>query len=180
MNAEQIIANTIGIEGKYSNDPSDAGGETMWGITVATARQHGYTGPMRDLPRDTAVGIYKQNYFNTIGIDKVLNIYERVAAEVFDTGVNMGPKQAIIFLQVALNVLNQQGKQYQDITVDGSIGPRTLSSLEAYKSKRGAEGETVLLKVLNCLQGSHYIELATSRVKDEDFIYGWFRERVGL
>jgi lysozyme family protein len=78
--------------------------------------------------RDTAVGIYKQDYFDALSsIDKVLSIYERVAAEVFDTGVNMGPKQAIIFLQVALNVLNQQGKQYQDITVDGAIGPRTLA-----------------------------------------------------
>jgi hypothetical protein len=40
--------------------------------------------------------------------------------------------------------------------------PVPLLSLQAYKNKRGVEGETVLLKVLNCLQGSHYIDLGST------------------
>ena len=38
------------IEGGYSNDPQDPGGETMYGITARLARAYGYTGAMRDLP----------------------------------------------------------------------------------------------------------------------------------
>lgn len=36
-------------EGGYVNNPNDPGGETMWGVTKAVARQYGYTGSMRQL-----------------------------------------------------------------------------------------------------------------------------------
>ena len=55
----------------YSNNPADAGGETMWGITVATARRLGYTGPMRDLPRDTAAAIYMREYVTAPGFGRI-------------------------------------------------------------------------------------------------------------
>ena len=38
----KIINEIIGVEGGYVNDPSDSGGETNFGITVAVARQFGY------------------------------------------------------------------------------------------------------------------------------------------
>ena len=50
----------IGNEGGYSNNPKDPGGETMWGITARVARAAGYTGPMRDLPRDTAKAPFRR------------------------------------------------------------------------------------------------------------------------
>lgn len=180
MKAEDIINKTIAVEGGYSNNPNDSGGETIWGITLATARTCGYTGPMRDMPRSTAVGIYKRNFFDNLSLGKVLAISSSIATELFDTGVNMGPKEGIIFMQVALNALNQQGKQYQDVTVDGGIGPKTLSSLQTLLSKRGPRGEAVLLKAMNCLQGARYIELSQKREKDEDFIFGWFDDRIEL
>lgn len=58
--------------------------------------------------------------------------------------------------------------------------PRTLAALRAYLAKRGTEGETVLLKALNCLQGERYIDIAERRPKDEEFVYGWLRARVAL
>src|SRR3546814_15941930 len=62
MTIESMIETTIGKEGRYSNHPADRGGETMWGITERVARRHGYTGPMRALPRAKAVAIYRQEY----------------------------------------------------------------------------------------------------------------------
>ena len=59
---EDTIAELIEREGGYSNDPSDLGGETCWGITIAEARASGYTGSMALLPRPTAVEIYKKKY----------------------------------------------------------------------------------------------------------------------
>lgn len=180
MLAEEIIDKTIAVEGGYSNNPSDSGGETMWGITIATARRSGYTGPMRDMPRSTAIGIYKREFFGNVGIGKVLPLSANIARELFDTGVNMGPKEGVIFMQVALNALNQQGKQYQDVVVDGIIGSKTISPLQVYLNKRGKNGEIVILKIMNCLQGARYIELSQKREKDEDFITGWFTNRVEL
>ena len=63
--------------------------------------------------------------------------------------------------------------------VDGRIGPATISSLSLFMINRN-EDEEVLVKVLNCLQGAKYVTLAESREKDEQFIYGWFKNRVKL
>ncbi|MGJ3630121.1 glycosyl hydrolase 108 family protein [Sphingomonas sp. MMS24-JH45] len=56
---EEVLANEGGVN---ANDPRDAGGETMFGITKAVARADGYTGPMRDLPRQRAFDIYFRRY----------------------------------------------------------------------------------------------------------------------
>ena len=57
---ERIINEIIRVEGGYVNDPSDSGGETNFGITVAVARANGYVGCMLDLPRSVAFDIYSQ------------------------------------------------------------------------------------------------------------------------
>ena len=36
------FTHTLGLEGKYSNNPNDTGGETMWGITKALCFQQGF------------------------------------------------------------------------------------------------------------------------------------------
>lgn len=169
----------IGREGGYSNHPSDRGGETMWGITADVARRYGYGGSMRAMRRETALSIYKMRYYAEPGFADVAAMSEKIAEELFDTGVNMGPAVASTFLQRALNGLNRQGKDYSDIAVDGDVGPGTLRALEAYLAKRGREGEAVLLKALDALQGARYVELAEGRPKNEDFLYGWLRTRVG-
>lgn len=177
---EVIEKDLLPKEGKYSNNPHDSGGETMWGITLATARRNGYTGPMRLMPKQVAVEIYKKEFWVKPDFDKIAALSKRVAMEVFDTGVNCGPKRASEFLQRALNSLNRQGKDYADITVDGDVGPATLRALQAFLRLRKLEGEVVLLKILNVLQGAFYIELAERRAKDEEFIFGWFRTRIEI
>ena len=52
-----------------------------------------------------------------------------VAAELVDTGVNMGTQVAGKFLQQSLNVLNDGGVKYRDVIVDGKVGPKTIASL---------------------------------------------------
>ena len=95
-----------------------------------------------------------------------------------DTGVNMGIDRSAKFLQRCLNVLNNKGVSFPDIIVDGDIGGKTLSALSAFISIRKNDGEDVLLKMLNCLQGEFYISLAEKRDKDEKFVFGWFKNRV--
>ena len=178
MSIETMLDALIGKEGGYSNHASDTGGETMWGITIAVARANGYAGPMRSMPRDTAKAIYRNKYFVLPGFASIALHSAAVAEELFDTGVNMGPAVGSTFLQRLLNGLNRQGRDYPDLKVDGDVGPATLRSLKAYLTKRGAEGERVLVKGLNALQGARYVALAEGRSENEDFLHGWLLHRA--
>lgn len=178
MTIESMIEATIGKEGGYSNHANDTGGETMWGITIAVARANGYTGPMRSLPRDKALAIYRQEYAIKPGFAAVAEIMPMVGEELFDSGVNMGPALPALWLQEWLNVFNQQGALYPDIREDCQIGNGTLAALRAFKAKRGGDAELVLFRALNCSQGERYKVLSQKRPANESFTWGWLRTRV--
>jgi lysozyme family protein len=168
MTITDIINNVIKAEGGYVNDARDAGGETNFGVTVKVARAKGYTGTMKAMPREFAFEVYRGQYVVQPGFGLVGNLSMPVAAELVDTGVNMGPAVASRFLQRALNLLTDAG-----LVVDGQIGEATLKALKAFLDKRGAEGETRLLALLNAFQGTRYAELAEGRSANRAFIYGW-------
>lgn len=173
MTIEAMIDATIKAEGGYTNHPADRGGPTNFGITEAVARRNGYSGDMRNLTRDKAVAIYKSEYAIKPGFMAVAEIYPKVAEELFDTGVNMGPARPSMWLQEWLNALNQGGKHWPDIAEDGRIGNTTLSALRAYKALRGAEGEARLLAGLRGDQAVRYKQIARSNPSQEIFVYGW-------
>lgn len=175
---EKALAHTLGIEGGYSNHASDLGGATHFGIIEAVARKHGYTGDMRDLQRGFAIEIYRKDYWLPLSLPTISTMSEAVALELFDTGVNMGIAKAAEFFQIALNALNDGGKHYKDITEDGDIGPATIGAFAAYLKRRGVEGEDVMLKALDCLQGHRYIEISRMRAANEAFVFGWLRTRI--
>ena len=180
MRIAELLNHVIGIEGGYTNNPNDSGGETNWGITHAVAREEGYTGRMQDMTREHAKSIYLRRYWIKPKFADVSACSELIAAELFDTGVNCGTATASMMLQRVLNVMNNQAKLYADLKVDGAIGPATLTALDRYLAKRGKEGEGVMLTALNCIQGERYIDLAERRQKDESFVYGWIKNRVVL
>ena len=177
----KMVRTLIGVEGKYSNNPNDAGGETMWGITHKVARENGYVGAMKDMPREVAEQLYLAIYFEKPNFNLVWGVSPQIAHELMDTGVNMGTGTATKFLQQSLNVLNKSHKDvplYPELIVDGDLGRGTLSALMLFLKTRGAEGELVLMRMLNALQGARYIAITDGRVQNEEFIYGWFLNRV--
>ena len=180
MAVKDIIAGIIEKEGGYCNDKNDLGGATCWGITEKVARANGYAGPMQAMPRSVAEAIYLDRYYIAPGFASLEALSPAIAEELTDTGVNMGTTVAAAFLQRSLNVLNSQGVFYTDIKADGQIGAATYGALKAFLAKRGKDGEKVLLKALNCLQGARYIELCEARQQNESFIYGWLSNRVSV
>jgi lysozyme family protein len=178
-NIDGLIDDLIAREGGFVDHPADKGGPTRWGITQAVARRHGYMGQMENLPRSVAALIYKKQYWHAPAFDKVAQIAPSLAAELFDTGVNMGAGTASAFLQRALNALNRNGADYADIAVDRAIGPDSLRALEAFLANRGPEAEGVLTKAIDALQGAHYVRLAEARPTQEAFLYGWIKNRIG-
>lgn len=179
MDVETLIDAVIAREGGYTNHPADRGGPTRWGVTEAVACANGWTGDMRGFPRGEAVAIYRRTYWLKPGFDRIALVAPRIAAELFDTGINMGPPIAGGFLQRALNALNRGAADYADIVIDGRIGPATIAALRGFLAVRGGTGEAVLLKAIEALQGERYLHLAESRPANEAFLYGWLANRLG-
>lgn len=183
MNPSNIIDSILAAEGStYTNDPSDSGGPTKYGITQKTLSD--FRGvkvtpeDVRNLTEKEAREIYLKKYWFDPKIDLIGKKSMKIAAEVMDTGVNAGPSVGITMLQRLLNAMNNTGLYYADLKIDGKCGPATQKALSSYLRKRGIAGEEVLHVALNCLQGAFYTELVERREKDERFFYGWIRERV--
>ena len=176
---DRLIEDVIEREGDYVNHPADRGGPTRWGITEAVARQQGYFDDMCDLPQSDAAAIYRRLYWVAPAFDRIADTAPKLAAELFDTGINMGTGTATGFLQRALNALNRNERDYADLTVDRRIGPSTLLALHGFFRRRGAAGEAVILKAVEALQGAHYVRLAETRPSQEAFLYGWLANRIG-
>jgi lysozyme family protein len=177
---DRLIEELIEREGGYVNHVADKGGPTRFGITEAVARAHGYAGAMALLPRDEAAAIYRRLYWLRPRFDEVAKRAPSVAAELFDTGANMGPAVATTFLQRALTALNRNGSDYPDLVPDGRAGPRTIAALDGFLEVRGRKaGEAVLMRALEALQGERYLRLAERRPANEAFLYGWLANRTG-
>jgi len=179
MNIKQYLEGLIKREGGYVNNPADRGGAIKYGITESVARSNGYKGNMQDLPIEAAKTIYRKQYWISPRVDQFNTISSAVAEELLDTGVNCGTSFAKPLLQRALNLLKNQGKAgWPDLTVDGIYCPATLNGLKTYMAKRGKEGEKVLVRVLNIMQGQHYIEICERNPAQEQFFYGWINNRI--
>ena len=125
------MANTFDIcvtftpreEGGYVDDPSDPGGATNMGVTLATYRQWSDDPNLgdvqvKDMTLKTARAIYRSLYWNPLRADA---LPPGVDLSVFDMGVNAGIWSSARLLQQALGFTGDE--------VDGSIGPETLAAV---------------------------------------------------
>jgi len=183
---KEAFAETSAIEGGYADHPDDRGGETYRGIArrfhpnwpgwsrIDAARDDpGFPGVLaEDETLAERVGdFYRQNFWNRIQGNRIPD--QAVAMELFDTAVNMGVGRAVRFLQEALNILNRNGRSYDEIGVDGLIGKVTLEALaQCLASDRGSGP---LLALMNLLQGMHYITIIRGDTTQRAFVRGWLR-----
>lgn len=178
MNFDKVIDDIIAVEKGYVDHPDDKGGPTNYGVTVAVARANGYQGDMRSLPVGLARAIYARRYISDPRFDQVAAINADIAAELIDTGVNMGPGRAAEFLQRWLNGFNAGGSRYADLFVDGRLGPVSLEALRAFLKWRGVDGVKVMLRALNGVQAARYLAIAEGDKSQRAFLYGWIAQRV--
>lgn len=174
---------TLCHEGGYVNDPDDVGGETYNGISrrynpswdgwIIIDRLKGESNFPQTAYYDVRLSdfeksFYKDKYWDVHLLDRYDS--QKIANEMFDTGVNMGTARAGKFLQKALNYLNKNGRLYKDIVEDGNIGRNTLKALNSCMDYRG---DSYIYKVLNILQGNHYLKYMTKSPTQEKYAYGW-------
>jgi len=186
---------TLQFEGIYSNDPRDLGGETFRGISrknwpdwegwlvvdaIKKAVDHRELNKQLSLDEELSEMVqefYKVNFWKPLMLDQIPQ--QVIAAELFDTAVNQGAKRAVLFLQQALNLLNNNQKHYSDINEDGKMGMATLKAYAAYMLTANFPGRSIernsktLLKVLNGMQFSLYSSICENNPEQEAHFYGW-------
>ena len=180
----QAYDRVMTVEGGYSNRAADRGGETYKGISRKYHPTWAGWAILDQYPLPDKKGadsnitlqgmvkdFYKVEYWDKFRGDEIRS--QMVGEELFDTAVNMGLGTAIKFLQRALNVLNRREKLYQDLTIDGGMGTRTLAAMLTLKE------DVLLTKVMNVLQGEHYVEIMLNDETQEDNARGWF-SRVNI
>lgn len=158
------LAFVLPHEGGYSNRPNDAGGETMYGITVATARRNGYLGPMRDLPLSVAADIYEREYWP--GLDQIEN--QAVAAKILDIRVNSGVEAGNRIAQLAANTLVEP-----PTPVDGRWGPDTVLTINS-------ADPAGMLQALADLSAQRYQHIAQTNPSQMEFLKGWLKRALDL
>lgn len=179
---ETELDELITREGGFVDHPNDKGGATKYGITQAVALANGWNGRMQDLSIPFAKDIYRRKYWSVPGYDKVAAMgLPLLAAELFDTGVNMGPVTQGKWLQRWLNALCGQYPKYVHIGVDGDVGAGTRAAISYLIGKRGLKlTQDALVDAVNCSQGARYLELVEGREANEVFIWGWLTSRISL
>lgn len=174
---QDTILLTIDREKGVSNNPDDSGGLTKDGITAKVAKEYGYNDVLK-MTDDQIKNLYLKIYYLKPNINLVGEVSETIAKELFDTGVNIGTKRPITWLQNNLNFLNNKQQYYNDIIVDGLLGKKTITALNALIAERGKDTvEKVLYNQLNALQGAYYYSLCSANQKYETFYFGWIRNR---
>ena len=164
---DDAFALTLGHEGGYADDPADRGGRTKYGITEAVFRDAlnraviSGVSDIRDLTVAQAKAIYRIDYWLGISLHEVRNA--GVAAEIFDTAVNMGTASAVRIAQRALNYLGEK------LAVDGVMGPATLAAV----NKWCARDSRALFVCLNGFQFMRYTEITGNDESQAKFARGW-------
>ncbi len=182
-NFEKAYSLTMSHEGGYVFDPDDVGGETYKGISRAyNSSWEGWRiidilKSEDSFPKNLDMNselqrkvkdFYRDRYFEPfIGAQ----MPEDLAIEMFDTSVNMGVGRAVKFLQISLNVLNRNQKLYPDMVEDGAYGPTTHRNLYKYLQ---SDSSVLLCKMINVLQGNHYINYMKKSPRQEKYARGWF------
>lgn len=147
----------VNSEGVFDDDPQDSGNwtggqiglgqleGTKYGISAAAYPNLG----IRGLSLEDARAIYLRDYWTRIRADEYPNFTWQLL--MFDCAVNQGVPSAIILLQDAVGV-----------TVDGKLGPRTLTAMRSGDDRRPAR-----FMALRALRYQKHPKFAR-------FGYGWF------
>jgi lysozyme family protein len=125
VTVDDILEAVLDREGwpTYTVHPNDRGGPTKGGITLRTLESWRHRrctrAELQRLKKDDALEILRRQYVDANGIHKLTD--RSLQAQVIDDAVLSGPVLAVKDLQRTLDT----------VSVDGIIGPQTLSAVDA-------------------------------------------------
>ncbi len=153
--ASQSIAFETGGDksGGYTNDPSDSGGETKWGISKRAHPQLN----IKTLTFNDALKIYNLQYWSR-HYDAILS--DRIAFKLFDMGILTGVGTTTRLLQKAVKDCGFL------IRVDGCVGPITVAAINT------CDENLLYFKFISRLE-AHFKSLAFWKPKNKKYLRGW-------
>lgn len=183
----------ISHEGGWVNHPNDTGKETYIGITrknfpnwkgwklIDKINKKGLSkkevtkkiqeGADADTVETLVLTFYKENFWDKLKLDSVKS--NKIATVLLDIKINGG--RPTTWIQNTINSLNKQASLWDDLEVDGKIGPTTIRLL----NKACEEGyELHILECLLSYRTVYYIEISLKREANEDFTKGWINRVI--
>jgi len=164
---------TLNVEGVFSNHPNDSGGATLYGIASRIHPEH-YAYISSGNNALDRIKRAKEVYYLEFWVPNKCDLIESkyLAAEVFDSAVNMGRYWAGRCAQSAANMMGASLDPPIKLKVDGVIGPVTCDALNFLS----LHYELHTLLAMNLFQGMRYVQLYNrDQAKYDDFIRGWMR-----
>lgn len=158
---EKLVPFILKWEGGFSNDPADAGGTTMKGITLATFRAYRKEKGL-SVPTDTDLksisarewtDILRSYYWNPWQADRIRS--QAVANLLVGWGWGSGVKTAIM-----------QFQGLAGLTKDGIAGEKTLSAINS-------ASETALFSRIWVARKDFFVNIVKSRPEQIKFLSGW-------
>lgn len=155
---DDIITDILKAEGwdTYTNDPTDRGGPTKWGITQKAWSDYigheATEGVIQEISEHHARVFYEQVYVKAPRFDQLPPL---LTPMVVDCGVNHGPQTASKWVQRAVGA-----------EADGMIGPKTLDAV--------TETNLLAIYLRVCAQRSRfYAEIVKRDPTQLKYLKGW-------
>jgi len=188
-----MLAHEVRPDGvSFVDHPNDPGGATNYGISLRFLdrlfkrkpngefryQDFDYDGDgdvdaddMRRLPVEVAILLYQREFWDSTFMSKM---HPRVAIKYFDMCVNMGPRQATLIVQRAIN---ETVKRSEHVLVDGVFGEKTLigSWHGVYNHDTDKFRDDLFLEILRVALAGFYRGLVDSDPDFAPFLTGWLR-----
>lgn len=144
----KALAIVLKHEGGFVDHPDDPGGATNFGVSLRFALRLGDENgdgfadmdidldgdvdvdDIRNMEAHHAADVYRREFWEPLKCDQIND--HQLAAKLFDTGVNVGKRQAVKFLQRAVNATLPSQGVCEPLADDGVIGPATLRAIELF------------------------------------------------
>lgn len=175
---------TVPSEGGVSNDPHDNGGLTAYGVSHAFLKSLGADKPhllrslgltlpvtektVLEVSPETAARIFYSEFWLAPGLYRLIPPF---ASACYDIGVNMGSRQGVKLLQVALNEKTCAG-----LRADGIIGPATCGAQAGLSDRAALSVHEELIR----LHRLRYENIAARNPSQKRFLKGWLRRSSRL
>jgi lysozyme family protein len=150
---DEIIPAVLKNEGIYSDNSSDYGGPTRFGISTKFLQENHPELTLDQIDYPKALELYREDFYDKLQLSALAGI--GIQFYLLDSAVNMGPGTAARMVQHALSLAE-----------DGIIGPTTVQAVNA----ANPDG---LLNHLIELRVKRYAQIVWNDPSQLKFLVGW-------
>lgn len=173
---------------RYVNDPDDAGGPTVAGVTIETWRLHGFDNDcdgdvdvddLRKISFDQWLEIIRLQYWKPSGCEELES--QLIADIILDYGWGSGVRTATRRVQRAMNEAFSAG-----LSVDGIAGPVTIRMINDHNEQevaRAIHNDRISFYYLIAgfdERGAPLHNAKARHLKNRKFLTGWHNRAVDL